>query len=64
MIGMFPVFALAAFFESYITRLYNNQSWITTTIFSLSVFFVVWYFVIWPIILGRRAAHQLNEEEE
>jgi uncharacterized membrane protein SpoIIM required for sporulation len=63
-IGLIPVFALAAFFEGFITRLYNDLSWLTTAIFILSVLFVIWYFVIWPIKLGRRAAHQINEEEE
>lgn len=62
-IGMIPVLALAAFFEGFITRLYNDHSWLTTSIFTLSVIFVVWYFVIWPIVAGRRMAHLLHEEE-
>lgn len=62
-IGLLPVFALAAFFEGFITRLYNNISWLTTAIFSISVVFVIWYFVIWPIVVGRRMAHTLNDEE-
>jgi uncharacterized membrane protein SpoIIM required for sporulation len=62
-IGLFPVFALAAFFEGFITRLYNNVSWLTTTIFILSVLFVIWYFVIWPIVVGRKMSQQLNEED-
>ncbi len=62
-IGMIPVLAVAAFFEGFITRLYNNHSWLTTGIFSLSVIFVTWYFAIWPVVVGRRMAHTLNEEE-
>ena len=54
MIGLMPVFALAAFFEGFITRLYNDISVLTTIITSLSVVFVIWYFVIYPIRLGRR----------
>jgi uncharacterized membrane protein SpoIIM required for sporulation len=62
-IGLMPVFALAAFFEGFITRLYNDISILTTLIFSLSVFFVIWYFIIYPIRLARRMKLQLNEEE-
>lgn len=63
MIGLMPVFALAAFFEGFITRLYNDISILTTAIFALSVVFVIWYFIIYPIRLGRKLSFQLNEEE-
>ena len=63
-IGLLPVFAMAAFFEGFITRLYNDVSWLTTIIFILSVFFVIWYFVVWPVVLGRRLAQFIKEEEE
>lgn len=63
MIGLMPVFGLAAFFEGMITRLYNDLSILTTAIFSLSVLFVIWYFIIYPIRLSKKMAVQLNEEE-
>jgi uncharacterized membrane protein SpoIIM required for sporulation len=63
MIGLMPVFALAAFFEGFITRLYNDLSVLTTVITSLSVVFVIWYFVIYPIRLGKKMISQLNEED-
>ncbi len=63
MIGLLPVFALAAFFEGFITRLYNDLSWLTTAIFGLSVVFVIWYFIIYPIKLGKRFSALLKEEE-
>lgn len=63
MIGLMPVFALAAFFEGFITRLYNDISWLTTIVFMLSVVFVIWYFIIYPIRLGRKNSSQLFEEE-
>ena len=63
MIGLMPVFALAAFFEGLFTRLYNDLSVLTTIIVSLSVVFVIWYFIIYPIRLSKRLALQLNEEE-
>lgn len=63
MIGLLPVFAVAAFFEGFITRLYNDISWLTTGIFSLSVLFVCWYFIVYPIRLHKKLLVQLNEEE-
>lgn len=63
MIGLMPVFALAAFFEGFITRLYNDISILTTAVFALSVVFVVWYFIIYPIRLTRQLSMHLNEEE-
>lgn len=63
MVGLMPVFALAAFFEGFITRLYNDISVFTSLITSLSVVFVIWYFIIYPIRLGRKMAVQLKEEE-
>jgi len=63
MIGLMPVFGLAAFFEGVITRLYNDISIFTTIITSLSVVFVIWYFVIYPIQLGRKRKVDLLEED-
>ena len=63
MIGLIPVFALAAFFEGFITRLYNDISILTTAIFALSVLFVIWYFIIYPIQIGRKLLLNQNEEE-
>jgi uncharacterized membrane protein SpoIIM required for sporulation len=63
MVGLVPVFALAAFFEGFITRLYNDISILTTIIFASSVVFVIWYFIIYPIRLARKLSLQLNEEE-
>jgi uncharacterized membrane protein SpoIIM required for sporulation len=62
-IGLIPVFALAAFFEGLITRLYNDLSILTTVIVSLSLLFVIWYFIVYPIQLSKKLALQLNEEE-
>ena len=63
MIGLMPVFGLAAFFEGFITRLYNDISWFTTLIFALSVLFVVWYFIIYPVRLTKKMALQVQEED-
>lgn len=62
-VGMLPVLALAAFFEGFITRLYNDISALTTIVFSLSVLFVIWYFIIYPIRLGKKMSLPQIEEE-
>ncbi|MGH2552360.1 MAG: hypothetical protein ACRDEB_01520, partial [Chitinophagaceae bacterium] len=62
-IGLLPVFGLAAFFEGLFTRLYNDVSILTTAIVSLSVLFVIWYFVIYPVRLEKKLSLKLNEEE-
>lgn len=54
MIGIFPLFTIAAFFEGLFTRLYNDASWFTTIITSVSVIFVVWYFIFYPVQLARK----------
>jgi uncharacterized membrane protein SpoIIM required for sporulation len=63
MIGLMPVFGLAAFFEGVFTRLYNDISVFTTIITSASVLFVIWYFILYPVRLGRKKLALLNEEE-
>ncbi len=63
MIGLLPVIGLAAFFEGFITRLYNDISILTTMIVSLSILFVIWYFIVYPIRLARKMKWQLNEED-
>ena len=63
MIGLIPVFALAAFFEGFITRLYNDISVLTTIICALSVVFVIWYFIIYPLRLSKKLLLIVNEEE-
>ena len=63
MVGLIPVFALAAFFEGFITRLYNDLSVLTTIIFSVSVLFIVWYFIVYPVRVSRKKMFQLNQGE-
>ena len=63
MVGIIPIMGLAAFFEGFITRLYNDISILTTVVVSLSAIFIIWYFIIYPIRLARKMKWQLMEEE-
>jgi uncharacterized membrane protein SpoIIM required for sporulation len=63
-VSLIPITILAAFLESYITRLSSNAFDKTTntslpvavsiSILALSFLFIVWYFVIYPIRLDKR----------
>ncbi|MCX8019304.1 MAG: stage II sporulation protein M [Chitinophagaceae bacterium] len=61
-IGIIPVSAMAALFEAFITRLYNDVPVLTTMVFILSVLFVIWYFIIYPFRMFRRFSLQSREE--
>jgi uncharacterized membrane protein SpoIIM required for sporulation len=51
MIGLVPVFLLAAFFEGFITRYSTLPIWLSISILLGSLVFVIWYFIIYPIRL-------------
>lgn len=55
LIGLMPVFLLAAFLESYVTRLTEMPLLVKLLIIGLSLLFVVWYYVLYPIIVAREA---------
>lgn len=57
-IGLMPVFLLAAFLESYITRLTEMPLVLKLVIIVLSVAFVLWYYILYPIAVSRE-----NESE-
>lgn len=53
-IGLIPIFVVAGFIESFVTRHYQVHWLINLTIIVLSAIFVLWYFVFHPIIVHRR----------
>ncbi|MEO6453777.1 MAG: stage II sporulation protein M [Ginsengibacter sp.] len=53
-IGLMPLFIVAAFFEGFVTRHTNMPLWISLSILSASLGFIIWYFVIYPIRLHNR----------
>ena len=59
-IGLIPVFMVAAFFEGFITRYYKMPILLSSCILLTTGSFIVWYFIIYPIRLHRR----LNPKEE
>lgn len=54
MIGLVPVFIMAAFFEGFITRYSSMPKAISVSILVASFLFIVWYFVWYPIKVEKR----------
>jgi len=53
-VGLMPVFLIAAFFESFVTRHTEMPLAVSLSILIGSVTFIVWYFIIYPIKLHKR----------
>lgn len=64
-IGLLPVFVVAAFFEGFITRHTDMPVWLSSSILIGSLIFIIYYFVIYPYRLLRRwpsPGRQENDE--
>lgn len=55
-IGLVPIFIMAGFLESFITRL-TLPPLVSGAIILLSASFIAWYFVFYPISLNRKNSH-------
>jgi uncharacterized membrane protein SpoIIM required for sporulation len=53
-IGLLPVFVIAAFFEGFITRHTEMPEWISVFILAGSLYFIIYYFVIYPYRLTKK----------
>lgn len=56
-IGIVPIFILAGFLESFVTRYTEMPIWLSLFIILGSFSFIIFYFVIYPQQLKRRLAH-------
>ncbi len=54
MIGLVPVFILAAFLEGFVTRYSHMPVWLSLFILISSASFIIWYFIIYPVRLGGK----------
>jgi uncharacterized membrane protein SpoIIM required for sporulation len=54
MIGLVPVFIVAAFLEGYVTRYAQMPVWLSLFILISSAIFITWYFIIYPIRLSKK----------
>jgi uncharacterized membrane protein SpoIIM required for sporulation len=53
MVSLVPVFIVAAFFESFVTRHTGMPVWLSLSILGLSGAFITWYFVLYPIKVSK-----------
>jgi uncharacterized membrane protein SpoIIM required for sporulation len=54
MIGLVPVFVVAALLEGFVTRYSGMPVWLSLFILVSSAGFIIWYFILYPIRLSRR----------
>jgi uncharacterized membrane protein SpoIIM required for sporulation len=52
-IGLLPIFIVAGFLESFVTRHSEMPSWMSLSIIMTSLLFIIGYFIIYPIYLNR-----------
>ena len=62
-IGLLPVFLLAAFFEGFITRHTDMPVWMSSFILLASLTFIIYYFIVYPRkLLGKISSKGNNGE--
>ncbi len=59
-LGLVPLFILAGFIESYITRLFGMPVVLKAAIILLSLAFMIWYIIIYPRKLYRNGVYTTN----
>ena len=62
--GLIPVFLVAAFLESFVTRHSKMHLAMSYSILVLSLAFMVWYFIIYPIQLNNRVEKAMSKAKD
>lgn len=60
-LGLIPVFLIAAFFESYVTRHTEMPVWMSVSILTVSLGFVLFYFVVYPRYLFKQTMKRFGK---
>ena len=63
-IGLIPIFLVAAFFEGFITRHTGMPIVFSLSILLASAAFIIWYFIVYPILLKRSGVTVINGKVE
>jgi uncharacterized membrane protein SpoIIM required for sporulation len=53
-VGILPVIVIAAIFESFVTRHTEMPAWLSISILSGSLLFIIWYVILYPNYLSRK----------
>lgn len=62
-IGLVPIFIVAGFLESFVTRYTQMPIWLSLSIIGASLTFIVWYFIIYPIRLNKSALKNIHTNQ-
>ena len=54
LIGLIPVFMMAGFLESFVTRHTEMPVWLSLFIITASFIFIIGYFIVYPIYLNKK----------
>lgn len=57
--GLIPIFIVAAFFESFVTRHTEMPMWLSILILLSSALFIIWYVIIYPVQVNRKSSSKL-----
>jgi uncharacterized membrane protein SpoIIM required for sporulation len=61
-IGLMPVFAIAAFFEGFVTRYYNMPIVLSSILLLISASFIIGYFILYPMRLQKSSTLKIPSE--
>ena len=65
MLSLIPVFIIAGFLESYVTRNYQGLTdWSKWLIISFSFSMIVFYYLIYPILVARKHPEKVNPKSQ
>jgi len=53
-LGLVPLFLVAAFFESFVTRHTEMPLWLSISILASSAMFIIWYVIVYPNLLYKK----------
>ena len=59
-VGIVPIFIVAGFLESFVTRHTNMPIWLSLFIILSSLCFVIGYFVLYPVYLSKKRKQQIT----
>ena len=62
-VALIPVFIVAAFIESYLTRLTEMPVYFNLTIIGLSALFIIWYFIYYPYYINKKTNERTTKDQ-
>ncbi|HZH00203.1 MAG TPA: stage II sporulation protein M [Flavisolibacter sp.] len=63
-VGLVPIFVVAAFIEGFITRYYKMPLFMSLSILFVCGLFIIWYFIYYPIKLRQASIRKVQAERK